>query len=270
MHHKLYRLSAALLLLLLCICSSTAAGPGTATNTKFEPETLNYKVMYKWGLINKQAGHAKLALTHDSKHYHAQLSAASEPWADKFFKVRDTLNGRMTYADFTPLYYEKIAHEGKDHKHDEVKYDYSVPGKVSAKCTRKVISKGQPKIDEEREMEADGAAVDMLTSFYYMRTLPFKDLIPGHTQKIDIFSGKRKELLSITYNGTENVNIDGRMIPSYHITFTFTSKGGAKTSDDMEAWIAADDSRIPLKMEGKLPVGKVRCFFTGKGSIASK
>ncbi len=119
-------------------------------------------------------------------------------------------------------------------------------------------------------MESDGAAVDMLTSFYYMRTLPFNEWIPGQTQRIDIFSGKRKELLSITYNGTENVDLDGRRIPSYHITFTFTSKGGAKTSDDMEAWIAADESRIPLRMEGNLPVGKVRCFFTGKGASPAK
>ena len=38
----------------------------------------------------------------------------------------------------------------------------------------------------------------------------------------------------------------------------------------MEAWIAADESRIPLRMEGNLPVGKVRCFFTGKGASPAK
>ena len=33
--------------------------------------------------------------------------------------------------------------------------------------------------------------------------------------------------------------------------------------DDMEAWISADKRRIPLRLEGKLPVGKVHCIFTG-------
>lgn len=42
-----------------------------STHTPFEPETLNYKVMFKWGLINKKAGHATLSLTHDRKHYTA-------------------------------------------------------------------------------------------------------------------------------------------------------------------------------------------------------
>ena len=29
----------------------------------------------------------------------------------------------------------------------------------------------------------------------------------------------------------------------------------------MEAWISADNSRVPLRMEGKLPVGKVHCIL---------
>ena len=259
-----------ILLSLLLFCFALAATVSATAKSSFNNESVSYKVKYKWGLINKHAGDVTIKLHSDGNRYRSQLVAASQPWADKFFKVRDTLNGRMTYADFTPLFYEKIAHEGKDHKHDVVRYDYSVPGTVSAKCTRKVTSKGQAKVDEEREMQSEGAAVDMLTSFYYMRRLPFNEWIPGHINKIDIFSGKRKELLSITYNGIEDVDIDVRRIPAYHVKFNFSSKGGAKTSDDMEAWIAADESRVPLRMEGNLPVGKVRCFFTGKSKAPSK
>ena len=29
----------------------------------------------------------------------------------------------------------------------------------------------------------------------------------------------------------------------------------------MEAWISTAPDRIPLKLEGKLPVGKVQCFY---------
>lgn len=238
---------------------------GTAqalTDIKLQPETLQYKVMYKWGFIHKKAGTATLTLRHTPNEYVAQLSASSEPWADKFFRVRDTLNGRMTRADFTPLYYEKIAHEGSEYKHDRVIYDYTSRPVVAADCYRKVYKKGQLKVDEQRRLESEGAAVDMLTSFYFMRTLPFESWTPGHVEKIDIFSGKRKELLSIVYGGVVDVDLDGSTARAYHITFQFTSGGGKKTSDDMEAWIAADNSRIPLRLEGKLPVGKVHCILT--------
>lgn len=223
------------------------------------PETLQYRVMFKWGLINKKAGSATLTLTHGPAGYESLLSAKSEPWADKVFCVRDTLIGRMTYGAMQPTYYEKIAHEGNEHKHDIVRYDYSDPNKVTADCTRKVYKKGVLQIDEKRSMESDGYALDMLTSFYFMRSLPFASWQPGHTEQYDIFSGKRKELLSIEYGGVRNVTINGAECPAYWITFKFTSGGGVKTSDDMEAWISADNRRVPLKMQGKLPVGMVHC-----------
>lgn len=260
---KVFKIIAAAFLLCFTCASADAKGFSNSS-AKFEPETLRYKVMFKWGLINKQAGSATLTLNHDSKHYRARLAAASEPWADKIYRVRDTLNGCMRYVDFAPLYYEKIAHEGGEHKHDVVNYNYSHAGLVKADCTRKVYKKGELKVDEHRSMESEGRAVDMLTSFYYMRSLPFDKWREGDVDTLDIFSGKRKELLTIEYLGEENLNIDGVSVPSHHIRFTFTVKGGAKTSDDMEAWISADSSRVPLRLEGKLPVGKVHCILVNR------
>lgn len=240
------------------------ASDTTASQGHLPPETLHYNVMFKWGLINKKAGSATLTLRNNSGQYHTTLTAASEPWADRIYRVRDTLNGRMDHDGFRPLFYEKIAHEGSDYKHDQVHYDYTTPGEVVGHCSRRVFKKNELKIDETRRMEADGSAVDMLTSFYYMRQLPFGEMEPGHKVSVDIFSGKQKELLTIRYVGLDPVDIDGTRHEAYHVKFLFTSKGGTKTSDDMDAWISTGPRRIPLKLEGKLPVGKVRCFFAGE------
>lgn len=229
----------------------------------FQPETLHYKVMFKWGLINKKAGTATLSLKHTPQHYVSQLTASSEPWADRIYRVRDTLNGRMSYVDMTPLFYEKIANEGNEYKHDVVRYDYSSSPEVLAKCTRKVYKKGDLKVDDSRELKADGEVVDMLISFYFMRNLPYQDWKTGHVKELTIFSGKQKETLSIKYEGITDFNFEDKDYKVYHIKFIFTSKGGKKSSDDMEAWISADAKRIPLRLEGKLPVGKVHCIFTG-------
>lgn len=243
------------------IAYAAIAGGKGLIHQQLEPETLRYSVMFKWGLINKKAGTAVLSLTHGDNKYKACLAASSEPWADKVFRVRDTLHGHMTYRDFRPLYYEKIAHEGTEHKHDIVHYDYSNPELVQAQCVRKVYKKGELKVDEKRQMSSDGQALDMLTSFYFMRTLPFDSWNPGHVEAVDIFSGKRKELLSIVYSGKVNIDVNGTKRQAYHITFKFTSDNGEKTSDDLDAWISADTSRIPLRLEGKLPVGKVHCVL---------
>lgn len=254
----------AVISLVLLACLHLLATDSITGRPTLPPETLSYNVMFKWGLINKKAGTATLSLHHLPGQYKTTLTAASEPWADRIYRVRDTLNGRMDMHGFRPLFYEKIAHEGSDFKHDQVHYDYSTPGIVVGNCSRRVYKKNELRVDETRSMEAENRAVDMLTSFYFMRQLPFESMAPGEVITIDIFSGKQKELLTIRYVGTENVELNDVDYPAYHVRFLFTSKGGTKTSDDMDAWISTAPRRIPLKLEGKLPVGKVRCFLSSQ------
>lgn len=238
-------------------------GDAVAAVTHFSDETLDYKVNYKWGLIHKQAGHATVTLKNVGDDYIIQLTASSEPWADKFYQVRDTLNGIIQSADFRPKFYEKIAHEGDEDKHDTVTFGYS-DGKVTGACTRVKYRKGKERVNQKLMLEAGGTTVDMLSAYYYMRAIDYDKWNKGDSEKITIFSGKRKETLTIKYHGIEEVKADRKTFRCYHITFIFTSDGGKKTSDDMDAWISADQRRIPVRLEGKLPVGKVHCVYTGQ------
>lgn len=234
-----------------------------SAKTTFGAETISYKVKYKWGLINKHAGNVTISLRPEGSKYRAKLVAASQPWADKFFKLRDTLNGTFSQQGLRPDFYEKIANEGSERKHDVVHFRYS-GNTVTGKCTRKVWKKGKATVDEARTLQAEGATVDMLTSFYYMRTLPFEKWKPGQKTALNIYSGKRKELLTITYHGEEDVETETEKFHCYRISFTFTGDDGKTTSDAMDAWITTDGRRIPARLEGTLPVGKVHCLYTGK------
>lgn len=227
-------------------------------------ETLNYKVMFKWGLINKQAGSATLSIRNAGEHYHTKLTARSASWADKFYSVRDTLTGIIRREGFRPLKYENVSHEGGDYKHDVVRYDYT-GAVVKANCEHNWRKKKEKDLKtQQRVMESEGIAMDMLSMYYYMRSIDYPAMKINEVKKLHIFSGKRKELLTIKYRGEQNVKVDKTEYKCYHISFTFTSGDGKKTSDDMDAWISADSRRIPIKLEGKLPVGKVHCLYTGK------
>ncbi len=235
----------------------------SANEISFNNEKVNYKVMYKWGLVNKQAGTATLTITNKGDNYITKLTARSDPWADKFYTVRDTLNGIIKKAGFLPMFYEKKAHEGGEFKHDIVKYSRS-GNKVLGYCTRIKRDEDEAKgTKKEHIISTTGTTVDMLSVYYYMRALNYNSMKKNQVMKLTIFSGKRKELLTIKYHGTENVAYDNKSYNCYHISFTFTSDGGKKTSDDMDAWITTDSKRIPVKLEGVLPVGKVQCFCTG-------
>ena len=254
-HHDVIRIMKRIIFIFLsCLLASLSV-----VGASFADETLRYKVEYKWGLVEKTAGYVSIRLTNTPDRYRSRLTAATAKWADKFYKVRDTLSCEVMKAGYKPVFYEKNSHEGGDDKHDYVKYSYR-GNTVTGDCTRRKWNKDKLERDEKRVLEAEGVTVDMLSAFYYMRGLPYGSWKAGHKHVVNIFSGKQKELLTIIYRGMEKVTCDDRTYDCYHISFTFTSDGKKKTSDDMEAWIDITAPHIPVKLEGKLPIGKVRCF----------
>lgn len=235
-----------------------------ASGTTLGNEALSYKVMFKWGLIQKQAGRGILYLRDDGNRFVSTLYARSEPWADRFYKVRDTLTTIMSKPDMLPVKYERIAHEGGKYSHDIV--NFTKKGNlVLGDCHRYRRGKKDTQTTyANMALQAEGVTVDMLSSFYYLRTLDFKSLEPGSQKTINIFSGKRKELLKITYNGVTSLKFDKKKYNAYYVTFTFTSDGKKETSDPIQAWISADSRLIPLKLIGKLKVGSIQIYYTGK------
>ncbi|MBD5234834.1 MAG: DUF3108 domain-containing protein [Barnesiella sp.] len=246
-----------ILAIFIALAAATAGRAAVPDN-----ESVNYRVMYKWGLVNKQAGRVNLSTKRaGASSIKAELTARSEKWADAFYSVRDTLRGQMNIYTMEPDFYEKITHEGGEYKRDHIKYTRKGDN-VSATCRRwKRKSEKKPLEESEIALEARGLTLDMLSAFYYMRSLDYPKMKAGDKKVLTVFSGKRKETLTITYHGKENIDIDKTTYPAYRISFSFTAEGGKKSSDNMQAWISTAADRIPLKLEGKLKVGSVQCYY---------
>jgi hypothetical protein len=221
----------------------------------FGNETLNYEIVYHWGMIWKHAGDATLSLKKTSSGYNAQLTGKTRSWADKVYPVRDTLKCTMD-AKLRPLRYEKLTHEKDYYARDVVKFSYNY-SHTSAHCTRYRKS-GTTTID----LSAKAQAYDMLSVFYMLRNLDYNELSRNKNYTTIIFSGKEKEYLTINYKGVETIKMrDGSKLKAHRIAFKFTQEGGKKSSDNITAWMSTDDSRIPLMLVGKLPVGEVKCYY---------
>lgn len=249
--------------LTLALCAAILACACAWADGGFADETITYKVMFKWGLINKRAGTVKMSLRNDGDLYQCMLAASTASWADDFYKVRDTLTCTIRKAGFEPVIYEKRSHEDQMYEHNIVSY-FREGGVTKANCSTYRTKKGKVKRDEKKVLEGEGVTLDMFSAYYYMRNLPYQDWSPGHTYKMNVFSGREKELLTIKYHGIEQITFDDKTYDCYRITFLFTSDGKNKSSDDMLAWITTGKERLPVKLEGKLPVGSIKCFITNK------
>jgi len=228
----------------------------------FSNETLRYVISYKWGLLHKDAGDATLSLRRNGETYSVMLAAKTKPWADKIYRVRDTLQGNIRIRDLKPLSYTKITHEKDKYARDEIKY--SVSGVTTMGYARQLrIKNGTPKT-KERTLSATGPVYDMLSVFYYLRKLNYSQLNKNKIYTATVFSGSKKEIVRIKSLGLEKLKLkDKSQREAYHIKFNFTSDGGKKTSDDIDTWISTDASHIPLYLVGRLPIGEVRAYFVG-------
>lgn len=224
----------------------------------YTTETLNYEIVYHWGVIWKHAANARLSIKRTSNGgYYSELVGRTRSWADKIYPVRDTLKCWMN-SNFTPTKYMKLTHEKKYYAKDVVNFSYA-NNTTYGKCVRYRSDR-----TERSSLATHGAAYDMMSVFYMLRNLNFGSLQKNKCYKTVVFSGKRKETLTIKYKGTTMVKLrDDSSHPAYHITFTFTQDGNKKSSDDIDAYLSTGASRIPLLLVGQLPVGEVKCYYGG-------
>lgn len=234
----------------------------SAARAAFNNETLHYVISYKWGMVHKDAGDATLSLRNNGSNYLITLTAKTKPWADKVFMVRDTLRSTVAINGLKPSSYSKHTHEGGKYALDNIRYSYS-GNRVTAKCDRMKEKKGKRK-QSSITLAATGPSYDMLSIFYYLRSRDFTKMPKGTVYKANVFSGKQLETISIRNMGVETIKLrNGTRREAYHIRFNFTSDGKKKSSADMDTWISTDARHIPLLLEGSLPVGKVKCYYTG-------
>ena len=232
--------------------------PQQVMGRDYSNETLNYEIVYHWGMIWKHAADATLSIHKSGNGYKAQLTGKTRSWADKVYPVRDTLKCTLN-SELKPLVYEKLTHEKDYYARDVVKFSYNY-SHTNAHCTRYRKS-GTTTID----LSAKSQAYDMLSVFYMLRNLNYDELARNKNYTTVIFSGKEKEYLTINYKGVESIKMrDGSKRQAHCITFRFTQKGGKQSSDNISVWMATDESRIPLLLVGKLPVGEVKCYYTAK------
>lgn len=224
-------------------------------------ETLHYTVSYKWGIIHKDAADATLTLRRKGDVYNIRLTAKTKPWADRIFSVRDTLSSEVAIHGFKPRSYIKTSHEGGRYERDLIRYSYA-GSVVKGSAERVVVRKDGKRSTDSRALTASGTAFDMLSVFYYIRLLDFDKMKSGTLYKTTVFSGSKAETLTIRMIGKERLKLrDKSTREAYKLSFTFTSGGKKKSSDDIFAWISADSSHIPLYLTGKLPVGEVRVYY---------
>lgn len=216
-------------------------------------ERLVYKIRY--GII--KAGRAEMkvmSLTEEGNDlvYHIQTTAKSLPTFNWIYKVEDVVNTFASVNELLPIRFEKKLREGGykadtfvDYHHDDslavvefIRYEDNM--KIKGRKKYNVII--PPKV------------YDVLSAFYYVRTLPLeigKSVFLSNHDKDKVFNTEIKVYQK------EEVKVEAGKFRCLVVEPVLQGEGIFKQKGRLKIWLTDDELKIPVLMTSEIIVGHV-------------
>jgi len=240
-----------LLLLLLYIVPACGQEPlRTISNQAFRPgEKLTFRVHY--GFVD--AGVASLEVEPAIKKigprecYHVIGSGRSVGAFDWFFKVRDRFESFVDRDAMIPWLFLRSVEEGHYKKKQRVIFNHY---RDSVSSEKKTIF--LPKYTQ-----------DLISAFYYARTIDFSISKPGDTYPINGYLDDEIIPLNIKFIGREKLQTDLGTFQCVVFRPMLQEGRVFKEEEDMTVWVSDDKNRIPVRVQSNILVGSIKMDLTG-------
>jgi hypothetical protein len=218
-------------------------------NQAFKPsEVLEYRVHY--GFVD--AGVAKLEVDPVVKNiggrscYRVVGTGKSVGAFDWFFKVRDHYESYIDAESLVPWLFIRRIEEGGYSKKQNVSFNHY---KKTATSEKKTIT-------------TPGQVQDLISAFYYARTLDFTNAAVGDTFLINCYLDDETFPMVIKYTGKQKIKTKAGTFQC--IVFKpFLLEGRVfKEKEGMTVWVTDDKNRIPVRAQAEILVGSIKMDLT--------
>lgn len=243
-------------LLPIAVSAQTATPFRKVTHSAFKRgEEIKYRVHY--GAIN--AGEAVLSINNDAKEFggrktiHVIGTGQSKGSFDWFFKVRDRYESYMDEEALMPWLFIRNVDEGGFKIRQNQIYDHN-GGKVNADGKAMVV----PKYIQ-----------DMLSAFYYARTIDFSKAKIGEKYEVKTFVDNEIWDLKIKFLGKETISTDVGKVNCLKFCPVVQKGRVFKKEEDLTIYISDDANHIPIRAQGELLVGSVKMDITSYSGLAN-
>jgi len=173
---------------------------------------------------------------------------------DWFFKVRDRYETYMDINGVFPWLFVRDVNEGGY----KIKQTYK-------------FSQNKNKVDngKGKTFEAPQGVQDMLSSFYYARTIDFTNAKKDEIFTIWSFVDDELWPLKIRFIGRSQVKVSGKKYRAMMFHPVVQEGRLFKKEEDVTVWISDDENKIPLLAEGKVLIGSVKMELTKYSGLAN-
>jgi hypothetical protein len=209
-------------------------------------EKLKYRVSY--GVID--AGEVTLEVKQTKKRGHNNRPLLHAVGVGKtigafnaFYKVIDVYETYIDQESIMPWYFKRRVNEG----------GYKINQDYEFLHHRRLVDNGSGK----KYLVPIGIQ-DMVSSFYYARTLNFEKMKVGDVSTFKCFMDDEIFPLQIRYVGDETVKLRSGKIACMKFQPVVQTGRYFERDDDVTFWITKDQNRIPVMVKAKIPVGTVK------------
>jgi hypothetical protein len=211
------------------------------------PRILHYtreKFYYDIYWIGIYVGSAVLEGVNDNGIVRITSQAHSAAFISNFYKVEDFAESKV--RDGMPVNFRIRQREGRYRSDKETKFDVR-----NGKITYFDYLKG---LREEHAGKRD-VFWDVISGFYFLRT---KEMEPKKTIFINIFDSNKFLNAEVSVLGKERVKFAGKgEIDAIVVKPVLKSDGLFQNKGDIRIWLSNDENRFPVRVETKVPIGKV-------------
>ncbi|MFP5471285.1 MAG: DUF3108 domain-containing protein [Bacteroidia bacterium] len=172
---------------------------------------------------------------------------------DWFFKVRDRYESYIDKDGVFPwLFIRRVDEGGFKINQDYTFYQH-----------KKKVSDGQTLYNVPENIQ------DMISSFYYARTLDYSTAKVGDVFTINTFVDGEIFPLKIKYLGKETVKIRNGKYRCLKFAPVIQTGRVFKSEEDLNVWITDDGNKIPLLAKAKILVGSIKMELTKYENLAN-
>jgi len=211
-------------------------------------ENLEYEVGYQFVTAGKAA--FKIApepITYNgAKCYDIRFQVASLESLDWLYRVRDMYRTVLDINGIFPWRFEQHIREGNYSRDFEADLDQ-----------RNHVAK-----TTEGEFPLVPFVHDIVSAFYYVRTLNLQSMKKGESIQLQNFYGKKVNELTVRILGRQTVTVKAGTFKCVVIEPMVTAGGLFKSEGKILIWLSDDDRKIPVKVSTKILIGSIDAELT--------
>jgi hypothetical protein len=186
--------------------------------------------------------------------YNITIDVNSMPSFNWLYKVHDHYETYLDVSGLFPWRFEQHIREGGYRKDFSAFFDQ--------RNGRAKTSQGEYKIPSNVN--------DIVSAFYYARTLNFSKLKIGDTIQLQNFYEDSVYALDVKYLGKDKASVPAGTFNCIVVEPIVIKGGLFKSEGSIFIWLSDDNLRIPIKVKTKVIVGAIDAVITNYEGLAGK